>query len=121
MYRMKSVNPTFTEFRKDGWPLCPDCGEDELYSYLMLGWTEPDPPSLQDCIDSGMECYRCSWKSLGRNVFGGKCWRCGNFFSRPTGEKDYVYCCACREIVFEEAERARIHAEVEAMDWPAFI
>ena len=90
---MATVNPTYKEFREDGWPYCPQCEEDELYSYLMLGWTKDEPPSVQDCIDAGMQCYRCNWKSHGRNIFGGKCWRCNLFFSRPTGEKDYVYCC----------------------------
>lgn len=54
----------YKEFRKDGWPLCPQCGEDELYSHLMLGWTDPDSkPTVQECIDTGMKCYRCSWDS----------------------------------------------------------
>ena len=116
-----AVNPAYKEFRKDGWPYCPQCEEDELYSYLMLGWTKDEPPSVQDCIDAGMECYRCSWKSHGRNIFGGKCWRCNLFFSRPTGEKDYVYCCACRGIIRDEAERERVHNEVEAMHWPELV
>lgn len=116
-----TINPVYKEFRKDGWPYCPNCEEDELYSYLMLGWTKSEPPSVQDCLDSGMECYACSWKSLGRNVFGGKCLRCGLFFSRPPNAKDYIYCCACREVIQEESERARIRAEVEAMAWPDVI
>ena len=111
----------FKEYRKDGWPLCPQCEEDELYSYLMLGWTKDEPPSIEDCIQAGMECYRCSWKSLGRNVFGGKCFRCNLFFSRPNGEKDYIYCCGCRQMIADEQERERIHAEVERMNWPEVI
>lgn len=25
----------FTEFREDGWPLCPMCGQDELYRFEL--------------------------------------------------------------------------------------
>jgi hypothetical protein len=54
----------FKEYRKDGWPLCPQCEEDELYSHLMLGWTDPDStPSVEECIKGGMTCYRCGWTS----------------------------------------------------------
>lgn len=112
------VNPTYTEFRKDGWPLCPRCGEDELYSHLMLGWTKSEPPPLQDCIDSGMKCYRCSWESLGRNVFGGRCWQCHQYFPRPEGERDYVYCPTCQPLVKNNAQQERIREQVNAMDWP---
>lgn len=108
----------FKKFRRDGWPLCPQCGEDELYSYLMLTWTEPEPPSIQDCMDAGMACYRCSWKSEGRNVFGGKCFRCARFFSQPRGEKDFIYCCECRITIREESERERVRNEVGRMEWP---
>lgn len=34
--------------RTDGWPLCPACGEDELYSLSMV----PTPMSIEGC-------YRC--------------------------------------------------------------
>jgi hypothetical protein len=87
----------------------------------MLGWAKAEPPPLQDCIDAGMQCYRCNWKSEGRNIFGGKCFRCGLFFSRPTGEKDFIYCCGCRLAIQDEAEWERIHAEVERMDWPELV
>jgi hypothetical protein len=57
----------FTEFRKDGWPLCPRCGEDELYSRYL-----PDPPALDEqpqdillrlYLSTGVKCYRCQWES----------------------------------------------------------
>lgn len=55
----------FKEFTPRGWPLCPKCEEDELYSYLMLGWTDPDrTPSVEECIAGGMKCYRCGWELL---------------------------------------------------------
>ncbi len=54
----------FKEFREDGWPLCPQCGEDELYSLVMLNWTGEGPhPSIQECIAGGMRCYYCGWQS----------------------------------------------------------
>jgi hypothetical protein len=40
----------YTEHRKDGWPLCPSCGEDELYSLA-------EGPSIQTIRG----CYRCAW------------------------------------------------------------
>ena len=42
----------YTAFRKDGWPLCPHCGEDELYSLQV-------PTATIDTIEG---CYLCNWK-----------------------------------------------------------
>lgn len=51
------------EFREDGWPLCPACGEDELWSPLL--WNLPgnneEVPPVQVFIDAGLKCYRCGW------------------------------------------------------------
>lgn len=57
----------YKEFRKDGWPLCPNCEEDELYS-LFVWWRNgkqilPEP-TMDVLIDSGLHCYRCQWQSL---------------------------------------------------------
>jgi len=38
-------------FRKDGWPLCPGCGHDELFSLTI-------PAS----IDTIVGCYYCKWR-----------------------------------------------------------
>lgn len=55
---------TYTEFRKDGWPLCPCCGEDELFSSAMMNWNgDGERPTLQQCLDNTMICYRCGWDS----------------------------------------------------------
>lgn len=52
----------YKEFRADGWPLCPNCGEDELYSHLS--WTDyDDKPAMSDYIKDGLQCYRCQWQS----------------------------------------------------------
>ena len=51
----------FRSFRKDGWPLCPQCGEDELYSFVMLKWMgEGERPTLKDCLTGGHSCPRFS-------------------------------------------------------------
>ena len=48
------------EYRADGWPLCPCCGEDELWS--ALNWNgEGDRPPLSDYIAAGLVCYYCNW------------------------------------------------------------
>ena len=52
----------YKEFRNDGWPLCPQCGEDELYSLLMLVWYgEGERPTIEDCLKDEMRCYYCNW------------------------------------------------------------
>lgn len=38
--------------RSDGWPLCPGCGEDELFS---LAFPLPLPTDI-------VGCYRCGWR-----------------------------------------------------------
>ena len=48
--------------RADGWPLCPRCGEDTLYSALV--WDKADgtePPSLAEYIAAGLKCSACEW------------------------------------------------------------
>ncbi len=39
------------EVRKDGWPFCPQCEKDELYSL-------DEHPAIATIVG----CYRCSWK-----------------------------------------------------------
>lgn len=63
----------FTEYRPDGWPLCPVCGEDELMSLLTvpgnlleLYLTDHDlkwwqSRTTQDFIDAGLRCLDCGW------------------------------------------------------------
>lgn len=48
--------PTFSPytFRKDGWPMCPKCGEDEL-------WTSANSNKLEDHFAREFRCYYCSW------------------------------------------------------------
>ena len=54
----------YKEFRADGWPLCPSCGEDELWSAAMLHWMGDGPrPTLEACLAGDMTCYRCNWSS----------------------------------------------------------
>jgi hypothetical protein len=66
----------FREFRRDGWPLCPRCGEDELGSRLVADLAELDfwgrlpwKPSdvekgrvwLDRYVAAGLICNRCPW------------------------------------------------------------
>lgn len=84
----------FAEFRPDGWPLCPTCGEDELYSGLMFRWDgEGERPTVDECLAQDFGCYCCGWATAdspparrgGRS--GGmppKCNRCGEYLTtRP--------------------------------------
>lgn len=51
------------EYRKDGWPLCPCCGEDELWSAYYWDGLEDKPP-LQAWLDAGLTCYKCQWTNI---------------------------------------------------------
>jgi hypothetical protein len=42
----------YREFRADGWPLCPRCGEDELWSN-----------AIQPTIETIVGCYFCRWEA----------------------------------------------------------
>ena len=46
-----ATEPAYSRFRDDGWPLCPGCDEDELWS--------PAVPATFDTIHS---CLRCGWQ-----------------------------------------------------------
>lgn len=51
----------YTAFRRDGWPFCPRCGEDELWT----PWTpEGEEASLDDYIANKLSCLRCEWRSV---------------------------------------------------------
>lgn len=58
--RALALAQQITAYRADGWPLCPCCGEDELWSPLI-----PDPidnrPPIADYIAAGLHCYKCGW------------------------------------------------------------
>lgn len=57
--------PPTTQHRPDGWPLCPRCGEDELYADAMLKWNPPaGQPTLRECYDSEFHCYVCRWQGF---------------------------------------------------------
>lgn len=56
-----------TEFRADGWPLCPRCGEDEVMSHLALPAimayhdSHGQNPPLQDYLNASLQCLYCGW------------------------------------------------------------
>lgn len=47
-YKRFGQRYAYSEFREDGWPLCPVCGQDELYSL--------DIPATPQTIKG---CYNC--------------------------------------------------------------
>ena len=56
------------EYRADGWPLCPCCEEDELWSPLV--WDgEGERPPIAAYVAAGLRCYRCDWSKLSLDRF----------------------------------------------------
>ncbi len=53
----------YKEFREDGWPLCPNCGKDELFNRKF--WLKGSTDTMDNYINNGLRCYYCSWQSLG--------------------------------------------------------
>lgn len=49
---------TVPEYRRDGWPLCPACGEDELADLSVRDW----PASFKADPASELTCYVCHWQ-----------------------------------------------------------
>jgi hypothetical protein len=60
---------SFKEFRKDGWPFCPRCEEDELYSvYLntsqgMNRQKNGEQIPVEELLKYPFRCYRCNWRN----------------------------------------------------------
>lgn len=46
-----AVEPYYSEHRADGWPLCPGCREDEL-------WSSATPATIETIVS----CLWCGWK-----------------------------------------------------------
>lgn len=57
----------FKERRPDGWPLCPQCEEDELYSRYSPTCREIEAGTndaiLRLYLACGVKCYFCGWES----------------------------------------------------------
>jgi|PersoiStandDraft_1058852.scaffolds.fasta_scaffold264524_1 hypothetical protein len=47
------------EFRKDGWPLCPTCGDDEVETGLPFH--EGADYTLEDYLKGPLNCIACGW------------------------------------------------------------
>lgn len=56
----RPVTDFFSEFRADGWPLCPRCGLDELYSHIAQ--PVPDGATVLDWVQAGLTCYACQFQ-----------------------------------------------------------
>jgi len=52
----------FKQYRRDGFPLCPKCGEDELVSSVCMLWDiEKWPPPMPDILQGGFHCMNCEF------------------------------------------------------------
>jgi hypothetical protein len=76
-----------TTFRpRDGWPLCPSCGDDELYSLVILHWDgrfQEWPPKPEDYLNGQFACYACRWRGYVRRAAEGEvaCTQCDRFLT----------------------------------------
>lgn len=59
----------YVEFREDGWPLCPRCGLDELYTVASWPGIDARPP-LEWFLEQIEGCYACDWKPGAPTVAG---------------------------------------------------
>ena len=57
----EQTNLRYRSFREDGWPLCPNCGDDELWCPGSVQFYAENgrSPSVAECIAMGLSCYRC--------------------------------------------------------------
>lgn len=71
---MTMINyPSWVKATRDhGWPLCPSCGEDELFaSTAVLGVRalatafEPSDAAVEQLIPYIEKCYGCGWEPPG--------------------------------------------------------
>lgn len=51
------------EYRADGWPLCPNCGEDEMYSLHFSETRRNIPPTLGEYLSRPLRCYACAFEA----------------------------------------------------------
>jgi hypothetical protein len=51
----------YERFRDNGWPLCPNCDEDELWcpGSVQFHHDNGRPPTLAECLAMGLACYNC--------------------------------------------------------------
>lgn len=52
----------FKEYRRDGYPLCPECGDDELVSAICMLWPMDKPsPKIEEVLEGGFHCLNCNF------------------------------------------------------------
>ncbi len=56
--RMRIETVDEARHRRDGWPLCPRCGEDELMSQVPVSISIKAQPTDR------MKCLRCAWEGV---------------------------------------------------------
>lgn len=54
-------------YRRDGFPTCPICTEDELFSHAIFAWArkggrDEDRPTMTALFQMPFGCYRCGWE-----------------------------------------------------------
>lgn len=54
------MNPELVKLRKDGWPLCPKCGDDEL-AYDVMNETK-EQWDHEEVMAGTFFCYACRWE-----------------------------------------------------------
>ena len=47
---------------QSGWPICPECEEDELARDLLLCGPQEPKASLENCLNGSFYCYNCGWR-----------------------------------------------------------
>lgn len=63
MAELAYIQLAYPEKRADGWPLCPCCGEDELWSPSFRWNGECERPPMKAWILAGLRCSTCNWSS----------------------------------------------------------
>lgn len=65
--RTRLMYLSYPERREDGWPLCPSCGEDELWSANIPA----DPSQIASCLSCGwMPPFEPEIAAAARRAFG---------------------------------------------------
>ncbi len=99
---LKSAQNTSYETRRDGWPLCPRCGEDELWSAITWDGLTERPP-MEIWLAAGLTCYKCRWSNIDPITWAvgpiadGYCLTCLRIHGRDTSAP--IQCEVCHKVV----------------------
>ena len=68
------MNEPITEYRRDGWPVCPRCGEDEIMSWLDSGYVfeyiekHGCNPPREEYLSARLTCLYCGWERAAQRI-----------------------------------------------------